>query len=86
MDEYRRLLEACTAAHILRRDVLQKDVFAHENRDIIALFNFEVNGLCMALRLLGGYGTQAFDGEWAKTIPIQDVPWETALDASYALD
>jgi hypothetical protein len=65
-EQYRDELERVTAAAILHRETIVAEM--PEAKHIHALFQFENNGLFIALRLLGGYGWGAFDTAWARGV------------------
>lgn len=82
-DLYRAALESCLA-HQIRE--YHKHFCGQDYGDggvASAAFRGEINGLCMALRMLGGYGVQAFDLAWANDPDRPDVDWETVLSLSY---
>ena len=83
-EEYRTLLESCLAAKIIEQDKAEKEAVANPAGEEWAnILRYEVNGLCLALRLLGDYGTTNFNIEWA-TRPVRgQADWEKVLDASY---
>lgn len=86
MDEYRSMLERCLAFHILQLDTVRRDlvrVNSAIDAEADALLTGEINGLCISLRLLGGYGPQAFDVAWATGISMDGVSWDDVLTRSY---
>ena len=83
-DEYRALVEAVLAGHI---DDAAKAADPADPEEA-ELLRYEINGLCIALRLLGGYevpqpdkGTErvAFDLDWARSIPPASFDWRGFL-------
>ena len=73
-EEYRALLEATLAWHIG-----QESATAAEDSERTDYLRGEINGLCMALRLLGGYEGMAFYAEWALTVPAVSFAWRRFL-------
>lgn len=83
-EEYRALLESVLARHIAEAAEAADPAEPEEAR----LFQFEINGLCIALRLLGGYevpqphtGTErvAFDLDWAREVAPASFDWRAFL-------
>jgi hypothetical protein len=72
--EYRALLEATLAWHIG-----QEPAAAADDPEHTPYLRGEINGLCMALRLLGGYEGIAFNDEWALTVPPASFAWRRFL-------
>jgi len=64
-DEYRYELERRLADLIITRDEMISGGVEDEVADLL---KGEINGLCIAMRLLGGYGRIFFNREWANAI------------------
>jgi hypothetical protein len=73
-EEYRALLEATLAWHIGQEGSAAADDPGHA-----PYLRGEINGVCLALRLLGGYEGVAFDREWARSIPPASFAWRRFL-------
>lgn len=81
LEDYRGLLEKVLALHIRKREELLKDQIPGDRDwvEFLRYCQYEINGLCIAIRLTNPPGTkpedfpvpsnQAFDYEWAKDIP-----------------
>lgn len=66
VDAFRRESEQELADAVLSLDEL---VRSHpEATDAHLLFKWEINGMCLLLRGIGGYGSQNFDVEWARAV------------------
>ncbi len=66
-DEYRYELERSLADLIITRDEMISGGVEDEVADLL---KGEINGLCIAMRLLGGYGRIFFNREWANAIAL----------------
>lgn len=77
-EEYVKALEKCLADHVISREEMQP-----VDANYSSLLNMEVNGLAMALRMTGLYGTTAFDLAWATSPDRPEVPWQDILHAGY---
>lgn len=68
MTQLRQQVERALAETIQHRDAIEKAEGKAGNWSYI---NGEANGLCIVLRLMGGYEDVTFDSAWAKTLPAQ---------------
>lgn len=65
----RHRIELALAEAIVTRDEMKVQEREHPGIGHLSeLYSWEVNGLCIALRLLGGYGTTTFDRAWADQV------------------
>lgn len=83
-EEYRALLETVLAGHIADAAEAADPAEPEEAR----LYQWEINGLCIALRLLGGYEIEqphkeaervVFDLDWSRSIPPASFDWRAFL-------
>jgi len=80
VETYRKLLESALAVAIIDRRELGID---EASMTLYIYYTWEINGLCVALRLLGGYGDTAFDLAWATSPDRPKEDWMKVLEDSY---
>lgn len=72
LDAFRRVAEQNLADAILSR---AEGIEANPRMtEVHELFRWEINGMCLLLRELGGYGSQSFDVEWARAVVARNTP------------
>jgi hypothetical protein len=86
LDTYRAALEACLAYHIQKRFRESAQTATLPRKRDVAYISGEIDGLCIALRMLGGYGNTTFNLSWALDDARPTIDWKKVLLTSYNVD
>lgn len=69
ISSYRADLERQLAHLIIELELHEPGYRAMQGgADAVSLHRWEINGVCIALRMLGGYAGVVFDGAWARRV------------------
>lgn len=82
LEEYRAALEACLAHHIIEYHKMMEEPYSISDT-MQTFFLQQIDGMCVAMRLLPGHGTTAFDLAWATDPTRPKVDWQGIIDHNY---
>jgi hypothetical protein len=82
LEEYRAALEACLAHHIIEYHKMRKGPHCLDaHRD--TFFWQQIDGMCVAMRLIPGYADTDFNLAWATDPTRPKVDWQGIIDHNY---